>query len=84
MVILQLVNLDGIPIAAVSVGLWPVAILCFIRGFRFTVIGSHQAAEVVAISSKVAVPMRSIDQFDRWLKESKYSRFSHGAMTTKV
>jgi hypothetical protein len=28
--------------------------------------------------------MRSIDQFDRWLKESKYSRFSHGAMTTKV
>jgi hypothetical protein len=44
----------------------------------------HEAAEVVAVSNKVAVPMRSADRFDAWIKESKYSRFSAQATTTST
>jgi hypothetical protein len=76
---LGVAGLTGDPILIATFLLWPPYLFLSIKGLRLSTRGMHQAAEVVAVSNKVAVPMRSAKRFDAWVKESKYSRFATAA-----
>ncbi len=74
---LEFGGLTGYPIASAVILFWPAALYAGIRGVRLSVRGMHQAGEVAAISNKVAVPVRTVQRFDAWIKDSKYSRFAN-------
>jgi hypothetical protein len=71
----QLAGLGGVPIVVSVVAFWPAVLFGFVRGYRLMVRGMHQAAEVVATSNKVSVPMRWPSEYELWIRESRHSRF---------
>lgn len=72
--VLGLVSATGAPVVIAVLVFCPAGFFCLVRGLRWSVRGMHEAAEVVATSSKVAVPLRSVERFDAWVADSKYSR----------
>jgi hypothetical protein len=75
-VALVVAPIGAAPVAISVVVFWPVILYGLTKGVRLEVRAMHEAAEVVATSSKVAVPIRNVEQFDDWLRRSKHSRFA--------
>jgi hypothetical protein len=76
---LQFAGLDGIPILVTVILFCPVILVGLVHGSRLMVRGMRQAAEVVATSNNVSVPMRWVGEYEKWIRENKHSRFSNKA-----
>jgi hypothetical protein len=72
-VALVVAGLGGLPVVVSVVLFWPVILYGLTRGVRLEIRAMHEAAEVVATSRKVAVPMRNVEQFDAWARKNKHS-----------
>ena len=73
-IVFQLTDLTGIPLAMLSALFWVAIIASFVRAFRMNLLASRQAAKVAGTSDKARPPVNTVRAFQRWAKSSRYSR----------
>ncbi len=67
----------GAPMAMPAIVFWPVILYVAIRGVRLSLRSLREAGKVVGNSDKARPAIKNIDQFERWVKTSKYSRYKN-------
>jgi hypothetical protein len=59
-------GLGPVPVALSVAAFWPVGLYFLTKGARLQVRANHEAQEYLGVSGWGGIPIRNVNQFDRW------------------